>query len=517
MKTDVETLSSTRVRLTVEVPFDELQSSLNEAYHKVAQQVRVPGFRPGKVPPKIIDKRFGRETVLQEAINNAVPQLYGQAVEEKGVDVLGQPDLEVTKIEDGDEIAFTAEMDVRPEIEVPDYRGLPVTVENDEVTPDDVEDQLDSLRERFASLKGADRPAADGDHVSIDLSAIVDGEELEDAQASGMSYEVGQGSLIDGLDEALRGMSAGETSTFTTELVGERAGQQAEVTVTVHSVKEKDLPELDDEFAQLASEFDAIGELRADMRSRLEQSKRERQAEQARDHALEALLERVEVPVPDVSLNEELERRNKQVEQQLQSAGLTREQYLQTQGRTEEDFQEEVSSGAREAVQGQFVLDALAVQEGLDVEEDELSQALMSTAQRMNVQPQQLAQHLTQSGQVQALVSEVLRDKVLTRLVENAEITDESGQSVDGAALIRETQQQPDQPESGESESAESESVEEASEAGDTERAGDGSGAEDSQPASTEGVAAEAGSAAQPPEADSAEGPRAGTRAEQSG
>lgn len=514
MKTDVETLSSTRVRLTIEVPFDELQSSLNEAYRKVAQQVRVPGFRPGKVPPKIIDKRFGRETVLQEALNDAVPQLYGQAVEEKGVDVLGQPDLEVTKIEDGEEIAFTAEMDVRPEIEVPDYRGLPVTVESADVTPDDVEEQLDSLRERFASLKGANRPAADGDHVSIDLSATVDGEELEDGQASGMSYEVGQGSLIDGLDEALRGMSAGETATFTTELVGERAGQQAEVTVTVHSVKEKDLPELDDEFAQLASEFDTIGELRADMRSRLEQSKREQQAEQARDHALKVLLERVEVPVPEVSLNAELERRNKQVEQQLQSAGLTREQYLQSQGRTEEDFQEEVTGSAREAVQGQFVLDAVAVQEGLQVEEDELSQALVRTAQRMNVQPQQLAQHLTQSGQVQALASEVLRDKVLTLLLENAEITDESGQPVDGAALLRETQEQPGQPESAESESAESAPGEETSAGEQAEQAGGGSEAEGtSQPANAEGEAAES----EPAEAESAEGPGAGTRAEQSG
>lgn len=437
MKTDVETLNPTRVRLTVEVPFDELDSSLKSAYRKVSQQVQVPGFRPGKVPPKIIDQRFGRGVVLNEAVNDAVPRLYGQAVEDNSVQVLGQPDLEVTKLEDGDELAFTADVDVRPDIEVPDYDGLPVTVDDAEVTPDDVEEQLASLRERFASLKGADRPAQDGDHVSIDLSATVDGEQLEDAQASGMSYEVGQGSLIDGLDDALRGMSAGETTTFTTELVGERAGQEAEVTVTVHSVKEKDLPELDDEFAQLASEFDTIGELRTDMRTRLESSKHSEQAQQARDRALEGLLGRVDIPVPDVSLQEELERRKASVDQQLESAGMSREQFLQMQGRSEEDFQEEISSGAEEAVQGSFLLDALASKEELGVEEHELSEQLMRTASQMGVQPQQLAQHLTDSGQVGALVSDVLRNKALALLVEHAKITDESGRPVDSQALLQ--------------------------------------------------------------------------------
>lgn len=467
MKTDVETLSPTRVRLTVEVPFDELDSSLKSAYRKVAQQVRVPGFRPGKVPPKIIDQRFGRGVVLNEAVNEAVPRLYGQAVEESSVRTLGQPELEVTKLEDGDELAFTADVDVRPDIEVPDYDGLPVTVDDAEVTPDEVEEQLGSLRERFASLRAAERPAQDDDHVSIDLSATVDGEQLEDAQASGMSYEVGQGSLIDGLDEALRGMSAGESTNFTTELVGERAGQEAEVTVTVHSVKEKDLPEFDDEFAQLASEFDTIGELRADMRSRLERSKQSQQAQQARDRALEGLLERVDVPVPDVALQEELERRNNSVEQQLQQAGLTREQYLQAQGRTDEDFQEEISSGARETVQGGFLLDELARKEELGVEEHELSQQLMQTASQMGVQPQQLAQHLQESGQVGVLVSDVLRNKALALLVEHAEITDESGRSIDPQTLL-----QPEGQAAGETVAVDSGSEDEAGESGAEEAGG---------------------------------------------
>lgn len=436
MKTDVETLSPTRVRLTVEVPFDELDSSMQSAYRKVAQQVSVPGFRPGKAPAKIIDQRFGRGVVLNEAVNEAVPQLYGQAIEEKSVYTLGQPDLEVTKLEDGEQLEFTAEVDVRPDIEVPDYDGLPVTVDDAEVGPDDVEERLGDLRERFASLKGVERPAQDGDYVSIDLSATADGEVLEDAQASGMSYEVGQGSLIDGLDDALRGMSAGESSTFGTELVGERAGQDAQVAVTVQSVKEKDLPELDDEFAQLASEFDTIGELRADIRGNLESEKRSGQATQARDRALEGMLSRTEIPVPEVSLNNELERRHGSIDQQLESAGINREQYLQIQNRAEEDFKEEVEEGAEDSVRSGFLLDALAQKEELQVEESELSDQLIRTAGEMGVQPQQLAQQLTQSGQVGMLVSDVLRNKALALLVEHAKITDESGRPVDGKQLL---------------------------------------------------------------------------------
>ncbi len=212
MKTDVEELSPTRVKLTIEVPFEELKSSLDKAYREVAKQVRVPGFRPGRVPPRIIDQRFGRGVVLEQAVNEAVPQLYGQALQENEVFALGQPELEITKLDDGKELAFTAEVDVRPKFDLPDLTGLPVTVDSAVVTPDEVEEYIGGLRERFASLKTADRPVEDGDYTSIDLSASVNGEPVEDAQASGLSYEVGSGTLLDGLDEALAGMSAGESS-----------------------------------------------------------------------------------------------------------------------------------------------------------------------------------------------------------------------------------------------------------------------------------------------------------------
>ncbi|MGH3388227.1 MAG: trigger factor [Actinomadura sp.] len=439
MKTDVEELTPTRVKLTVEVPFEELKPSLDKAYKELSQQVRLKGFRPGKVPARLIDQYVGRGAVLQEAVNDALPGLYGRAVEESEVFVLGQPDVEITNLDDGNEFAFTAEVDIRPKFEVPDYDGLEVTVDDVTVTPDEVEETIGNLRERFAALTGANRAAQDGDFVSIDLSATVDGEDVEDARTSGYSYEVGSKSSVEGLDEAIAGMSAEESKTFTTTLAGgAHEGAEAEVTVTVHSVKVKELPEMDDEFAQLASEFDTIGELRADVRTRLERQKRGQQLAQARDRALEALIAKIDIPLPESVVESEIARRKEQLEQQLQYAGLTREDYLKEEEKSEEAFDTEVADAARAAVKGGFVLDQLALQEELGVENDELSEYLVQQAYQIGVQPQQLAQHLTESGQIPALVSEVLRTKSLNLLVEQAKVVEESGTELDIAELQRE-------------------------------------------------------------------------------
>jgi trigger factor len=437
VKTDVEELSPTRVKLTVEVPFDELKPNLDHAYREVAKQVRIPGFRPGRVPPRIIDQRVGRGAVLEQAVNEAVPELYGKALQEHEVFALGQPDLEITKLDDGKELAFTAEVDIRPSFDLPDLDGLAVTVEDTEVTPDQVEEYLGSLRERFASLKGVERPVEDGDFVSIDLAASVDGKPVEDAQATGISYEVGTGSMLDGLDEALAGMSAGETTTFTAELAGgELAGMAADVQVTVNSVKVKELPVLDDEFAQSASEFDTIGELRAGTRKQLELMRKTGQAGQARERALDAVLEQVNIPLPERVIEAEIDQRRQSLNDRLQQAGMTMDAYLEGSGQTAEAVEEEFGNDARRSVKAGFILDKLAVEEELGIESAELNSYITEQAYRIGVSPDQLAQQLTENGQLNNVVADVLRSKALTLIAERATVTDESGRSVDVAAAL---------------------------------------------------------------------------------
>jgi len=432
VKTDVEELSPTRVKLTIEVPFEELKPSLDKAYREVSKQVRIPGFRPGHVPPRIIDQRLGRGAVLEQAINDAVPQLYGKALADSEVRALGQPDLEITRLDDGQQLAFTAEVDVRPRFELPDLSAISVTVENAEVGPDEVEEYLSDLRERFASLKSVDRPAAAGDYVSIDLSASVGGTLVEDAQASGISYEVGSGTLLDGLDETLAGMSAGGSTSFTAELAGgDRVGQQADVSVTVHSVKVKELPELDDEFAQSASEYDTLGEFRAGTRERLEGVKRLGQVGQARDRALEAVLSRLDIPLPDRLVESETEGRQRSLDEQLEQSGTTREAYLEARGITEPDLQAEITADARRSVKASFVLDELASAEDLRVEQEELNAYIVEQAYRLGVPPDRLAKEIVDRGQLPMAMSEVLRGKALRLLTERVKVTDEAGRPVD--------------------------------------------------------------------------------------
>lgn len=437
MKTDVEELGPTRVKLTIEVPFEELKPSLDKAYREVAKQVRVPGFRPGRVPPRIIDQRFGRAVVLEQAVNDAVPKLYGQALEENEVFALGQPDLEITALDDGKQLAFTAEVDIRPKFELPELEGMPVTVDDAEVGPDEVEEYIGRLRDRFASLKGVDRPVGQGDYVSIDLSAAVGGKPVEDAQASGLSYEVGSGTLLDGLDEALTGMTGGDTKTFTAELAGgEHAGEQAEVTVTVHSVKVKELPELDDEFAQSASEYDTLGEFRAGTRERLESVKHMQQASQARERALDAVLARVDMPLPERVVAQEVERREESLTEQLERAGSTREDYAEARGLSVAELDTELASDARRFVKAGFVLDEVARAENIGVEQEELNAYVIEQAYRMGVPPDRLAKEITDRGQIGIAISEVVRSKALTLIAERAAVSDESGRPVDVKALM---------------------------------------------------------------------------------
>ncbi|MCU7824809.1 trigger factor [Kitasatospora sp. DSM 101779] len=436
MKSAVETLNPTRVRLTVEVPFEELKPSLDAAYKKINQQVTVPGFRKGKIPARVIDQRFGRAAVLEEAVNDALPRFYTQAVDEGKIEVLGQPEITdiegVERIADGGDLKFTAEVDVRPEITLPDFSEISVTVDAVSVADEDVEKSLEQLRERFSSVKDVERAAAAGDVVVVDLEAKVDGEVPEDGTATGVSYEIGSGRLLDGIDDAVIGLSAGESKTFTTELKGgTQAGKSSEVTVTVTTVQEKELPELDDEFAQLASEFDTLDELKDDSRKRLERMKEFDQATQAQEKVLDELLTRVEMEYPEKLLKDEVETRKHNLEHhQLEPMGMTLETYLATQDKSVEDYEKETEEQAKKGIKTQFVLDEIVAKEELNVSQEELTEHLIRRAAGSGLTPDQFAQQIVQGGQVPLLVGEVARGKALALVVEAATVTDSNGETV---------------------------------------------------------------------------------------
>jgi trigger factor len=432
VKSAVENLSPTRAKLTVEVPFEELKPSLDAAYKKVAQQINVPGFRRGKVPPAVIDRQVGRGVVLDEAINEVVPGKYIEALQENSLEPLAQPEIEVTKFEDNDVLEFTAEVDVKPDFELPSYDGIEAQVDDIEVTDADVDEQVEALRERFGTLVDVDRPAADGDFVTIDLTAAKGGETVEGGEVSDMSYKVGRGGMIDGLDEALVGMAAGDEKTFSSELVGgDLVGEDVEVTVKVSAVQEQQLPEVDDEFAQMASEFDTSEELVADVRERLGRGKRLEQAAAARDAVLEVLLEQVSIPLPETLVTDELNARRQNVEQQLMYAGLTMDKYLEDEGQTLEEFEADLDRRVRDAVAAQFVLDEVAKKEELGVEQSDLSEHIVRRAQQSGQDPQEFANHMFEHNHIPELVQEILRGKALATIVESATVKDASGNVVE--------------------------------------------------------------------------------------
>ena len=438
MKSTVERLSPTRVRINVEVPFDELKPDFDRAYKKIAQQVTIKGFRPGKVPPRIIEARIGRGAVLEEVVNGAVPAKYSEAVTaSEDVTPIGQPNIEVTEIADNDKIAFTAEVDVRPTIELPDLTSLSVQVDDVEVAQSDVDEQLENLRARFGTLAGVERAAAADDFVQIDLAASVDGNEVEEAQTSGFSYQVGQGGLIDGIDEAITGLSAGESATFPTTLVaGEYEGKQADVTVTVTAVKERQLPAADDEFAQLASEFDTLDELTADLRERIGRVKRMEQVTQARDKILDAIVDATDVPLPESIVASEVDARVHEAIHPFDHDEEKFAEFLGENGRTREEFDAESKAEAEKSVRVRLVLDALADAENVSVDDQELTERILFQAQQYQMQPEEFVRRIQEAGQLGAIWADVRRSKALIAAVRAATVTDASGAELDMAELL---------------------------------------------------------------------------------
>ena len=417
MKTSVDKITPTHVKLTINVAPDELKPYVEGAYRTIASQVQVPGFRKGKVPNAIIDQRVGREVVLDQAINDGLDNFYQQALAEAELLPLGRPEADVTETPNVDDLSgdlvVEIEVDVRPEIELADWKGLEIEVEAAEVSDEDVDAEIESLRERFGTLKTVDRPIENGDFAIIDLVAKIDGDIID--EASGLSHEVGSGDLLEGTDEALLTLTAGEETTFASTLLGgEQAGSDAEITVKVQSVKERELPEVDDEFAQLASEFDTVDEMKADLREQAAKKKTFAQVDEARGKAVEALIAANEVPVPQQLIDDEVAR------------------HLEQEGKPLDDpHGDEVREEAEKSFRQQVILDEIIKAEGVEVEQDEFTEFLFQQSMQYGVSPQQFVEIMQQNNQMPQMVGEVARSKAILYVLEAAKVVDNKGNDVD--------------------------------------------------------------------------------------
>ena len=417
MKTTVEQLSPTRVKIAISVTPDELKPSIDHAYGHIAESINIPGFRKGKVPPPLIDQRVGKEAVLEHAVNDGLDGFYRQAITENELRPLGKPSADIVewpsnKDFSGD-LELAIEVDVRPEITLPDYNDLEVTVDAVEVSDEDIATELENLRSRFGTLVTVDRPAKTGDFAQLDLVATIDGAEVD--KATGISYEVGSGELLEGIDEALDSLSAGESTTFEAPLLGgDHAGSDALVSVSLLAVKERELPEADDDFAQIASEFDTLDELKADLKNTVAKQKAFGQASAARTKLVETLLEKVDVAVPPALIEDEVHR------------------HLENENRLEDDeHRAEVTTSSESTFRTQILLDAVAEKEQVKVGQDELTQYLVQSAAQYGMEPNEFVQALDQSGQIPAMVGEVARNKALAILLGKAKVVDTDGKTVD--------------------------------------------------------------------------------------
>ena len=418
MKSVVEKLSPTRVKLSIEVSFDELTPHIDGAYKTLSEKINVPGFRKGKVPSAMIDQRVGRGAVLDEAINAALPTFYSQAAKENDVLVIGRPNVDITELKDNEKFAFTVEVDVRPEIELPNFSQIEIKVDDVKVNEADVDEQIQSLRTRFGTLTTVEKTVAKGDFVTIDLVATKDGAELDGGTANDLSYEVGSASMIDGLDEALIGLNAGGEKSFETALVGMKEGEKGTVKVSVKAVKERELPPVDDAFAKLASEFETLAELKADLTTRLTRLKELEQGAQARDLLVEKLIATVEIPLPAEIIEAEVN------------------DHLEKEGRLEDDkHRAEVNEEVRKTITREFLLDSIVKAESIAVNETELTEYLVRAAARYGMSPDQFIKEVSDAGQVSTMVAEVARAKALAAVLGRVKVVDQSGKKVDLEAL----------------------------------------------------------------------------------
>ena len=418
MKSAVEKLSPTRVKLSIEVPFAELAPHIDGAYKSLSEKINIPGFRKGKVPSAMIDQRVGRGAVLDEAINAGLPTFYSQAAKDNDVLVIGRPNVEITELVDNEKFSFTVEVDIRPDIKLPNFSEIKIEVDDVKVTDADIDEQVESLRTRFGTLKTVDKVVAKGDFVTIDLVATKDGVELDGGVANDLSYEVGSASMIDGLDEAIIGLSKDGEKSFNTALVGMAEGETGSVKVTVKAVKERELPPVDDEFAKLASEFETLTELKSDLSKRLSRVKQMEQGAQARDLLVEKLISTIDIPLPAEIIEAEVN------------------DHLEKEGRLEDDkHRAEVNDEVKTTITREFLLDSIVKAEAIAVNESELTEYLVRASARYGMTPDQFIKEVSQAGQVTTMVAEVARAKALAQVLGRVKVVDKSGNKVDLEAL----------------------------------------------------------------------------------
>ncbi|MFM6966376.1 MAG: trigger factor [Rhodoluna sp.] len=421
MKTTVDRIKPTRVKLTITATPEDFRPSIDHAYEHIAEDVSIPGFRKGKVPPAILEKRVGKPAILAHAINDGLDRLYREAVESNDVRVIGQPQADIKSTPDENtfegDLVVEIEVEVRPEIKLPDYKALKVTVADVAVTKQEVDEELDALRARFGALKTVDRPAKKGDFTTIDLKAVIGDVTID--EASNISYEIGSGNLLDGIDEALDTLTSGETTTFVSKLVGgDKAGDAAEITVTLTAVKERELPKADDEFAKLASEFDTLAELKTSLEQQIKDSKAFGQGYEAREKLTEKLLELIDVAVSEEVVESDVNR------------------HLEGEGRLEDDkHRAEVTEESTKSFKTQMILDEIAQAEKVQVGEQELIQYLVQVSQSYGMSPNDFITTIDKNGQVPAFVQEVARRKALNVVLEHAEVSDSKGK-VDLSAVL---------------------------------------------------------------------------------
>ena len=441
MPSTVEKLSDTRVKLTITVPQADLAPAIDKAYKSIASTINVPGFRRGHVPSALIDQRIGRTTVIQQAIDEKLPDLFNQAITDNQLHPLGQPEVEVGDIDAGADVEVTAEFDVRPDFDLPDMNGITVRVDSAVISDEAVNERLDLLRQRFATFKDLDHPAEKGDVVNIDLTASQDGTALRALDSKGVSYVVGAGGLVEGLDDAVTGLAAGESKTFTTTLLGgEQAGQQADVTVVVNKVQQRDLPPVNDEFAQMVSEYDTVSEMMAGLRDGLERIERVGQLNSARDQVLDAVLEQTSFELPETVLDAEIADRRHDIEDQLARAGLSVERYLaeseDQKDKTPDEFWADIAARSEHSLRARVVLDKVVEEESVDATQDDLSEYIINRAMEDGVTPDEEARHMMDHDHVNEWVGEIRRSKAVNLLLGRATVKDSDGRKLD-LSLVR--------------------------------------------------------------------------------